>query len=96
MGFVQMEKRVLGNTGIALSKIGLGCASQWGMDSFNEATAIRIFEGALHSGVNLFDTGHNYSGGNAELRLGKAIRSVGVQRKDLVLSSKCGTRQTGR
>ncbi len=87
---------MLGQTGIALSKIGLGCASLWGMESFDEATAIRIFGGALAAGVNLFDTGHNYSGGNAEVRLGKAIRSLGAQRRDLVLSSKCGTKQVSR
>jgi len=44
--------------------------------------------------VTLFDTGHNYSGGNAEARLGRAIRQLS-SREGLVLSSKCGTRSKG-
>lgn len=89
-----MKKNMLGNTGIEVSQIGLGCASYWGMSSFSESTAIDIFLKAVESGVTLFDTGHNYSGGNAEVRLGRAIRALG-SREGLVLSSKCGTRSKG-
>ena len=90
-----MRKNTLGKTGIEVSQIGLGCASFWGMSSFSEAAAIEIFLKAVESGVTLFDTGHNYSGGNAEARLGRAIRQLG-SRDGLVLSSKCGTRDGGR
>jgi aryl-alcohol dehydrogenase-like predicted oxidoreductase len=86
-----MRYRLLGKTGIAVSEIGLGCASYWGKASFSESTAIEIVRVAVANGVTLFDTGHSYSGGNAEVRLGRAIRSV---RHDsaLVVSTKAGTR----
>lgn len=89
-----MKTNVLGNTGISVSQIGLGCASFWGMRSFSETTAIDIFLHAVESGVTLFDTGHNYSGGNAEVRLGRALKQLG-SRDGLVLTSKCGTRAKG-
>ncbi len=89
-----MKTNPLGNTGISVSQIGLGCASFWGMRSFNETTAIDIFLKAVERGVTLFDTGHNYSGGNAEIRLGRAIKRLG-KRDGLVLTSKCGTRAKG-
>ncbi len=89
-----MKYNSLGKTGISVSEIGLGCASIWGMNSFSEKKAIDIFLKAVENGVTLFDTGHNYSGGNAEIRLGRAIKQLN-SRKDLVLTSKCGTRTTG-
>jgi aryl-alcohol dehydrogenase-like predicted oxidoreductase len=89
-----MKQNLLGKTGISVSEIGFGCASMWGMNSFSEKDAIDIFLKAVENGVTLFDTGHNYSGGNAEARLGLAIKRLG-SRKGLVLSSKCGTRSRG-
>ena len=89
-----VKMNVLGSTGISVSQIGFGCASLWGMRSFSETVAIDIFLKAVESGVTLFDTGHNYSGGNAEIRLGKAIKRLG-SRNGLVLSSKCGTLSKG-
>ncbi len=78
-----MKKRQIGSTGIAVSEIGLGCASYWGKERFDESQAIKIVHTAIDHGVNLFDTGHSYSDGNAEIRLGKALKNI---------SSKAGTR----
>ncbi len=86
-----MNKRQIGLTGISVSEIGLGCASYWGKERFNEAEAIRIVSVAIDKGVNLFDTGHSYSEGNAEVRLGKALKDR-QDKSDLVISSKAGTR----
>jgi 1-deoxyxylulose-5-phosphate synthase len=86
-----MHKRKLGQTNIYLSEIGLGCASYWGKENFNEKTALNIVAKAIDAGVNFFDTGHSYSDGNAEIRLGKAI--AGLRNKsDLAISTKGGTR----
>lgn len=44
-------------------------------------------------GVNFFDTAEIYGDGNAELALGKAIKALNVERKDIVVSTKlvkCG------
>lgn len=71
-----MKKNMLGNTGIEVSQVGLGCASYWGMSSFSESTAIDIFLKAVESGVTLFDTGHNYSGATRRCDWGgRSVRS---------------------
>lgn len=88
-----MEKRKLGKTNIHLSEIGLGCASYWGKLKFNEKSAIDLVALAIDKGVNLFDTGHSYSDGNAESRLGKAIRHI-KDKSGIAISTKAGTRIT--
>lgn len=88
---VTMKKREIGLTGISVSEIGLGCASYWGKERFDESQAINIVNVAIDKGVNLFDTGHSYSDGNAEIRLGKALKNIS-NKSDLVISSKAGTR----
>jgi aryl-alcohol dehydrogenase-like predicted oxidoreductase len=77
-----------------ISKIGLGCASYWGKKIFSERQAIKIVHTALNNGVTFLDTGHSYSNGNAELRLGRALRNVS-NKNDLCISSKAGTRIAG-
>lgn len=86
-----MQYRVLGRTGLRISEIGLGCASFWGMQRFDEAEAVRLVHTALDHGVTFFDTGPAYSGGNAEPRLGRALASYG-KRTDLVIATKVGSR----
>lgn len=91
-----MKLRPLGSTGILVSEIGLGCASYWGKEIFSESRAIRIVRRASDAGVCYFDTGHSYSDGNAEPRLGKALREMGGRRHELCISSKAGTRFDSR
>ena len=56
------QRRVLGRTGLQVSPIGLGCSGFWGHRRFAEGAAAAVVEHALAQGVNLLDTGHNYSG----------------------------------
>ena len=86
-----MKYRQLGASKISLSEIGFGCASYWGKKVFPEKKAIELVHIAVEKGVTLFDTGHSYSNGNAELRLGKALSGVSLQ-IDLCISTKAGTR----
>jgi len=87
------QRRVLGRSGIEVSPVGLGCSGFWGHRRFPEADAARVVAQALESGVNLLDTGHNYSGFNAEPRLGRILRPLWSRfpRDTLVISSKAGT-----
>lgn len=86
-----MKKNRLGDTALYLSELGFGCASAWGKEFYPEREAINIFLDACDAGINYFDTGHSY--GNAEVRLGKCLAELGAERrKDLVISTKCGTR----
>lgn len=86
-----MKYRQLGASTIKVSEIGFGCASYWGKKVFQEKKAIELVHMAVEKGVTLFDTGHSYSNGNAELRLGKALSGISPQ-IDLCISTKAGTR----
>jgi len=86
-----MKYRQLGSSTISLSEIGFGCASYWGKKVFQQKKAIELVHVAVEKGVTLFDTGHSYSNGNAELRLGKALSGISPQ-TDLCISTKAGTR----
>lgn len=86
-----MHYRILGRTGLKISEIGLGCASFWGKKVFDEQTAIRLVREAAAGGVTFFDTGSSYSGGNAEPRLGRALKEI-PHRNDLVVATKAGSR----
>ena len=89
-----MLYRPLGKTGLNVSEIGLGCASWWGQAAFDEREAIALVHAALERGVTFLDTGASYSNGNAEPRLGRALR--GRDLSGLVIATKAGTRHDGR
>ena len=92
-----MNKRVLGKTGIEISEVGYGCAALFGKNTLGKPAisyehAYELFETAVKSGVNFFDTGINY--GYAEERLGQclhdAIAEGMISREDIVVETKCG------
>ena len=88
-----MRYRPLGNTGLTVSEIGFGCASWWGKPRFEDRRAIELVHAALDRGVTFFDTGSSYSGGQAEARLGRALK--GRDQSTLVVATKAGTFQSG-
>lgn len=89
-----MLYRPLGDTGLTVSEIGFGCASWWGQRAFDEGDAIALVHAALDRGVTFLDTGSSYSSGNAEPRLGRALRGRDIS--GLVIATKAGTRHDGR
>lgn len=88
-----MLYRPLGRTGLRVSEIGFGAASWWGKPQFPEATATGLVHAALDGGVAFFDTGASYSGGQAEPRLGRALK--GRDASGLVIATKAGTFAAG-
>lgn len=88
-----MLYRPLGRTGLQVSEIGYGCASWWGKPAFPEATALGLVHAAIDLGVTLFDTGASYSAGEAEPRLGRALKGRDASR--LVIATKAGTLHAG-
>lgn len=88
-----MRYRPLGRTGLTVSELGFGCASWWGKPRFEERTAVGLVHEALDLGVTLFDTGASYSAGEAEPRLGRALR--GRDTSGLVVATKAGTYHAG-
>lgn len=88
-----MEYTKLGNSGIEISRLCLGCMSfgdpaskmhAWTLDPDQSEAIIRH---ALDLGVNFFDTANCYSAGTSEEYLGRAIKR-NVARDKVVLASK--------
>ena len=88
-----MQYRALGRTGLTVSELGFGCASWWGKPAFDERTALGLVHEAIDRGVTLFDTGASYSAGEAEPRLGRALKGRDVS--SLVIATKAGTYHAG-
>ena len=83
-----MEQRVLGRTGVSVSKLCLGTMmfGEWGNGDPDES--IRIIHRALDAGINFIDTADVYSAGEAEGIVGKAL--AGSRRDEVVLATKVG------
>src|SRR5687768_16293341 len=83
-----MKQRKLGNQGLAVSEMGLGCM---GMSEFygasNEDEAIATIHRAIELGVTFLDTADMYGPFTNEKLVGKAIRD---RRDDVVLATKFG------
>lgn len=89
-----MKYTRLGNSGLEVSKLCLGCmgfgdASKWSRGSWilNEEESIKIIKRALELGINFFDTADMYSLGESERILGKAIKKY-ANRNDVVIATK--------
>ncbi len=89
-----MRYRPLGRTGLTVSELGFGCASWWGKPAFDETAAVDLVHEAIDLGITLFDTGSSYSAGQAEPRLGRALK--GRDTNKLVIATKAGTYHAGR
>ena len=84
--------------GQTASRLGFGCSGPWGEIWFSENKALALIEQALQGGITHFDTGNFYGNGEAERRLGLALRRAfanGIKREALTLSSKTGTQKSG-
>lgn len=80
-----MEYRILGRTGMRVSKLCLGTMS-FG-DVSDEATAAAVYRRCREAGINAFDCANVYSAGRAEEILGKLVAD---ERDRVVLTSKVG------
>ena len=83
------EKARVGETGLYISRMGLGGAPLGGLYSaVSEAQAIATVEKALQLGLRHIDTAPFYGFGKSEERIGMALR--GRKREDYTLSTKVG------
>jgi 1-deoxyxylulose-5-phosphate synthase len=88
-----MDYARLGNTGLKVSRICLGCMSYGGSDRGNHAWSLDeeasrpFIKRALEFGVNFFDTANRYSLGSSEEILGRAIKDF-ARREEVVIATK--------
>jgi aryl-alcohol dehydrogenase-like predicted oxidoreductase len=80
-----MEYQHLGNSGLQVSVVGLGC-NNFGRRCDESQTAA-VVHAALDAGVTLFDTADMYSRGVSEEYLGRALKG---HRHEAVIASKFG------
>lgn len=82
-----MEYRRLGMSGLQVSELSFGAWVTFGQQ-FGDDTAKALMRTAFDAGVNFFDNAESYAGGRAESVMGSAIRELGWQRSDYVISTK--------
>jgi aryl-alcohol dehydrogenase-like predicted oxidoreductase len=89
-----MEYTRLGNTGLKVSRLALGCMSygdasaarahRWAL---NEEEAQPFFRQAVEAGITFWDTANTYQLGTSEELVGRAIKRYS-RREDIVLATK--------
>jgi aryl-alcohol dehydrogenase-like predicted oxidoreductase len=87
-----MEKRKLGNEGLEVSTIGLGCMGlSFGLGpAINKDDAIKLIRKAYELGVIFFDTAEAYGPGANEELLGEALQPF---RNKVVIATKFGFKE---
>jgi aryl-alcohol dehydrogenase-like predicted oxidoreductase len=83
-----MKTRILGNSGIAVSAIGLGCM---GMSDFygksDDVTSLALLEKAIELGVDFWDTADMYGTGHNEMLISQVLRH---HRNEITIATKFG------
>ncbi|KAJ7644828.1 Aldo/keto reductase [Roridomyces roridus] len=91
----KMEYVRLGNSGLKVSKIILGCMSYgspnhgWGAWVLPYEEGSKHIKAAYDAGINAFDTAETYSNGLSEEVLGRAIKEHNLPRDEIVVLTKC-------
>ncbi len=70
------------------SRLSLGC---WRVEGMGERDMERLVQTAWEEGITFYDTADIYGGGQSEVLLGAAIRSLGI-RDQVLIQTKCGIR----
>ncbi|HXV64668.1 MAG TPA: aldo/keto reductase [Vicinamibacteria bacterium] len=92
-----MEHRKLGRTGLAVSRLGLGCGNFGGIGSDSrlfgmgesEETARALMDHAFEIGINFFDTADSYGGGRSQQIIGRWLTTKPSSiRQQILISSK--------
>jgi D-threo-aldose 1-dehydrogenase len=84
-----VERRALGASGVAVTRVALGCAPLGGLFApVSEEQARATVDAAWELGVRTFDTAPHYGAGVSERRVGAALRAR--PRDELVLCTKVG------
>lgn len=92
-----MHYRRLGTTGVFVSELCLGTmtfgkpeAKYAAAGGLEQREVEAVMDLAISAGINFIDTADVYSGGQAEELIGRAVKTLGVKRSDLVIATKAG------
>jgi predicted oxidoreductase len=77
----------LGSSYLRVTEIALGCMR---MADITVDEAAKVIQTALDCGINFFDHADMYGNGKSEKIFAAAIKKLGVNRKDIIIQSKCG------
>ena len=81
----------LGNTGLKVSRLCLGCMTYgspaWRPWVLDEDASLPFFKAAIEAGINFFDTADVYSQGESERVTGKALKAFS-KRHEVVVATK--------
>jgi aryl-alcohol dehydrogenase-like predicted oxidoreductase len=88
-----VENRVLGRSGITVSRVVLGCGNYGGVGSapsfFGQGTprdeAFRLMDAAWELGITTFDTADAYGGGRSETWIGEWLATKGADVRDSIV-----------
>jgi aryl-alcohol dehydrogenase (NADP+) len=87
-----MEYLNLGNSGIKVSRLCLGCMTYgspaWRPWVLDEEQSRPFFRRAWEAGINFFDTADMYSLGESEAVLGRALVELNIPREQVVIATK--------
>jgi predicted aldo/keto reductase-like oxidoreductase len=75
----ELLNRILGRTGVSIPIVSMGV-----MNSSNP----NLLKVAWQSGMRHFDTAWNYQAGNNERMVGRVIRELNIDRKDVIVTTK--------
>ncbi len=82
-----MQERNLGNSGLRVSVVGIGCNNFGGRIGTKETG--QVIDKAIDLGITFFDTADMYSNrGGSETAMGEVLK--GGKRQKIVLATKCG------
>lgn len=87
-----MQLRAVGNTGLKVSRLGLGTMT-WGRDT-DEHEARAQLTAYVEAGGNLIDTASGYTDGDSERLIGSLLGDV-VARDEMVVATKAGIARRG-
>lgn len=95
-----MEMRELGQTGVKVSAISLGCWTMGGLNWVNgnangwanvsEDEIVDAIKAGIDAGVNHFDNADVYGNGRAERMLRRVFDKLGVNTNDFIVATKVG------
>ena len=85
-----MKTVKIGTSGIEASEVSLGCMRIGGMDP---ARIDELIKASIDLGIDFYDHADIYGGGKCEEVFAASLARLGIDRKKLILQSKCGIRK---